>query len=283
MVAHFDHRLRPSSAEDAAFVADLAERLQLPHRLGAADQPLDRIAGRSLEEAARHARYEFLSRQAQELGASFVATGHTADDQVETVLFSILRGCGIHGLAGMPAVRELTPGVQLIRPMLDVRRAQVKEFLSTIDAPFRVDESNADRAMTRNRIRSELLPLLRDEYQPSVDSSLLRLSQTARAVAGWLTHEADALLARVLLSRASHELSLDAAALAAAAPVLAAEAIRRLLENESWPRAEVGHDELTRIVALCRADRRTAIDLPGKIRAEFFLRPAPRLRLLRTR
>src|SRR5436189_3233901 len=114
----------------------------------------------NLEAVGRRVRYDFLASVARETGAAWVATGHTADDQAETVLHRLLRGTGLKGLAGIPARRALAPGVDVVRPLLKVRRAEVLAFLQETGQRFRQDTSNVDPRFTRNRIRHELLPSL---------------------------------------------------------------------------------------------------------------------------
>ena len=182
VAAHVNHQLRGSeSDEDERFVREQCESLGLPCEVGKA--PVAAIAdeqGDGIEAAARQARYAFLTEAAHRVGARFVATGHTADDQAETILHRILRGTGIAGLAGSPRTRALSPATTLIRPMLTVRRAEVLAYLDRLGQPFREDRTNADRRFTRNRIRHELLPELARQYNPHVVEALVRLGKLAR-------------------------------------------------------------------------------------------------------
>ena len=280
-VAHLDHRLRPDSAEDAQFVEALTQQLGITCHLALADSALAEQAGRSLEEAARHARYQFLTETARSLGAAAVATGHHADDQAETVLHAILRGTGIHGLAGMPRERALGPTLRLIRPMLGIRRHQIEEYLSVLDQPTRTDDSNSDRRFTRNRLRADLLPHLRQTYNPRVDDALLRLARLAEDSSRLLRRQADELLQQATISADDREALLRVEILAMADPLLAAEAVRLLAEQQCWPRAQLGYAELERIVSLIHGPPRAACDLAGGYRAERVKRPVAALRLSR--
>lgn len=180
-VAHFNHRLRADAAADAEFVAELAGRLGLPCEIGEADTAAAaRAAGDGIEAAARSERYRFLQSAAERIGARYVATAHTADDQAETILHRIVRGTGVGGLAGMPRVRKLSDAVTLIRPMLGLHRDEVLAYLAHLGQPFREDPTNASHAYTRNRIRHGLLPLLKSEYNQDVVAALLRLGIAAR-------------------------------------------------------------------------------------------------------
>ncbi len=134
------------------------------------------------EERLRAARYHFLRCEAERLGATSVLLAHTFDDQIETVLYRILRGTGIRGLGGIPYTRALGPMVRLVRPMLHIRRVEIEAALREIGQNWREDSSNRDLKYTRNRIRHELLPLLETQYASGVRNSLSRLSRLATEV-----------------------------------------------------------------------------------------------------
>jgi tRNA(Ile)-lysidine synthase len=175
-----DHGLRPSSAADAAFVADEAARLGLPVRvLRLAPEALD--AGREAgpEGAARQARYAALLGAADEDGWGWVATGHTLDDQAETVLLQLLRGTGPDGLAGM-AVRS----GRVLRPLLGVRRAATRACCVAVGAGWREDPSNEDQRFLRNAVRGRVLPLL-EELRPGATATLARAAELARDDRAW--------------------------------------------------------------------------------------------------
>ncbi len=178
VVGHLNHRLREDADADERFVAELSGRLGLECCCGRLEPASLTEAGRGLEAAAREARYRFLRTTAERLGARYVACGHTADDQIETVLHRILRGTGIAGLAGMPAAR-LSEAVTLVRPLLGARRSELLEYLDRIGQPYRQDRSNLDRRFTRNRLRHDLLPHLAEHYNPAVGDALLRLARLA--------------------------------------------------------------------------------------------------------
>ncbi|MGQ0812031.1 MAG: tRNA lysidine(34) synthetase TilS [Nitrospiraceae bacterium] len=176
---HFNYGLRGAeSEEDAQFVTQLCERLNVPLtiqrvRLGSCGS--SRLGG-SLQERAREVRYEKMRRLYSELGAHKVALGHTMDDQAETVLLRMLRGTGLSGLSGIPYVRE---GL-FVRPLLDVDRAGILSYLAARQLEFRLDSSNATPMYCRNRVRSELLPVAK-RLSPEVVSILCRQAETLRA------------------------------------------------------------------------------------------------------
>jgi tRNA(Ile)-lysidine synthase len=177
--AHLNHRLRPDAEDDERFVVELCQRLQVRCEVGRADVAAAAAqSGDGVEAAARAARYRFLADAAGRLGARFVVTAHTADDQVETILHRIVRGTGLRGLSGMPRSRRLGHAT-LIRPLLGVGRAELRAYLGELAQPFRDDPSNARLCFTRNRVRAELLPQLRAHFNPHADAAIRRLGRLA--------------------------------------------------------------------------------------------------------
>lgn len=184
VVAHVDHGLRPTSAEDAAFVQAQATQRQATFTTTRLDiTAYARAEHLSIEEAARKARYRFLFEQAAAYQAQAVAVAHTADDQVETVLMHLLRGAGLSGLKGMlyrAPGREWGADLPLVRPLLSTWRAEVLAYCQERQLHPRLDETNADPAFFRNRLRLELIPIL-ESYNPRIKLAVWR---TAQALAG---------------------------------------------------------------------------------------------------
>ena len=184
IVAHLDHQLRPESAEEATFVQQVAQAYGVPAVIGRWDVGAKAGPGGSIEEAARLARYRFLVQVAKEHGVELIATGHTADDQVETILMHFLRGAGPSGLRGMLPSTPLkswvgipnSAGITLIRPLLDTTREQTQAHCTAIDLEPRSDPSNLDQTYTRNRLRHHLIPIL-ESYNPGVRRVLRRTGQ----------------------------------------------------------------------------------------------------------
>jgi tRNA(Ile)-lysidine synthase len=171
-VAHFDHRARPrSAAADAAFVGDLANHIGATLRIGRADAPPKN------EDDARNARYEFLRRVASELGATAIATGHTRDDQAETVLLHLTRGSGLAGLAGMRPERD-----GIVRPLLTIGRADTVAVCAAAEITPREDPTNRSLRLARNRVRHRVLPELA-KLNPEITTAIARLADAAAAVA----------------------------------------------------------------------------------------------------
>jgi tRNA(Ile)-lysidine synthase len=178
---HVHHGLRGRRADrDAAFVRRLGKTLGTVVTVSrAAVAAQARKRGKGLEDAGRELRYAALARRARKLGFNKVATGHQLDDQAETVLLHLLRGTRLAALGGMSPRRALAPGVELIRPLLALSRADVEAYLDVHELSWREDESNADPKFTRNWIRREALPLL-ERRNPRLKERLAGLSDQVR-------------------------------------------------------------------------------------------------------
>jgi tRNA(Ile)-lysidine synthase len=180
--AHFNHRLRAAADADERACAALAARLNLPYCSDDADVARRAKAERrSLEAAGRAARYDFLERARQRFRADVIALGHTRDDQAETFLLRLLRGAGVRGLAGMHPRNGA-----FIRPVLDCRRSELRDYLAARGLPFVRDESNDDVSIPRNRVRAELLPLLERRFNPSIVDALAAEAEIARDEWRWM-------------------------------------------------------------------------------------------------
>jgi tRNA(Ile)-lysidine synthase len=196
-VAHLNHRLRPSAAEDAAFVQTRAAARGLPCRVAERDVAADRrVRGGSVEMAARRVRYAFLEEVANSVCADKVATGHTADDQVETVLLRLLRGGGLDALGGMPPSRPIRRGssIRVVRPLIDASRRQILDHLACHRLAYREDETNRDTAFARNALRHQLLPALDRAHGGAFRATVLAAADQARELTARLDQAAAGLL-----------------------------------------------------------------------------------------
>lgn len=263
VVATFDHELRPESMEDVRFVRGLASELKVECEVGRPTAPLCSADGRSIEGAARAARYEFLLETGRKHRVTHVATAHTASDQVETILHRIVRGTGLKGLAGIMPKRPLDSSIELIRPMLEITREDVESFLAEIHQPFQIDSTNEDPRFTRNRIRHELLPQLRSQFNPMVDTALRRLADLARLASEEEDRLIQGLIERAVRERTKHTVYFDRAELCLLGEYQATTLIRAVMEQQHWPMRRMGKTHLTRIARLCYLDRSTRISLPS--------------------
>ena len=213
-IAHLNHQLRGVESEaDAEYVSNLAGSLGIPITIDRQDVAAYRTERNcSIEEAARELRYVFLARVAREVGANRITTGHTRDDQVETILMHILRGTGITGLCGLAPCSSMAYDSQgtslraealsvakgqrsnllVIRPLLDITKEETASYCQEHQLEPRIDSSNLSPSFFRNRLRLHLLPLLR-QYNPSVDQALLRLADIAKEDNAFIEQQASGL------------------------------------------------------------------------------------------
>jgi tRNA(Ile)-lysidine synthase len=243
--AHFNHRLRNEESDaDEAFVSDICAGIGVPCEVGrAAPGQLAAAAQDGMEAAARQARYQFLQETAARLGARYVLTAHTADDQAETILHRILRGTGIAGLAGMQRVRPLGSAATLVRPLLEVRRGEVLAYLNQIGQAFRSDSTNEDRRFMRNRLRTELLPELAAHYSPSVVDALLRLGRLAGEVQSVVEPIVEDLARRAVIDGPGSQLRVLLDPLRGQPRYVVRELLMAVWRRQGWPLRAMGFDE----------------------------------------
>jgi tRNA(Ile)-lysidine synthase len=278
LVVHFNHQLRGAESDaDEKFVADLAQKNNLEFISGTED-----VAGwarnhaSNLEDAARKCRYAFFSELIREQRITRVCVGHTADDQAETVLAKIIRGTGPAGLAGIyPVVEYVT------RPLIEVRRAELREFLRSEQQNWREDSTNLDESRLRAKIRAQLLPALEQDFQPAIVAHLNNLSMLARDDDDFWNALIDERFAALV---AKHEdelsiaiddllkpMSLTANVQNNRSPMMAVTTrlIRRILQELKGDRAGFTSRHVNDILHLATASTSGhRIELPGGIRVE---------------
>jgi len=277
--AHLHHGLRGADADaDRAFCADLAARVGVPFAAEEADvKALARAQKRSIEDAARRARYAFFERAATALDADLVAVAHTMDDQAETFLLRLLRGAGTRGLAGIrprvplptvaPQARTLglpaeAPQARrwVIRPLLDVERSALRDYLAARGETWREDASNRDVSIPRNRVRHELIPLLESQFSSAVVTTLAREAALARQDEDFLHDQAIELARRIVLTNERPQIAIDAAGLAAAPRALSSRVVLQALEQLAAGRPI----SFEHVEAVLRLGPGQAVSLPGQ-------------------
>jgi tRNA(Ile)-lysidine synthase len=251
-------------------VVELCQNWGIPLLRQAPTEPLQaKAGGEGLENAARKARYEFLHTAAKSVGARYLLTAHSADDQVETVLQRILRGTGIAGLGGIPRVRPLSEAVSVVRPLLTVRRSAIRAYLLDRNLPWCDDSSNVDPRFSRNRIRSELLPLLHEHYSRHVDESILRLSTLAREAQSIIDAQVEQLhVACARKSSTGDAVILKTNALRSATPYLVRELLIRVWKEHDWPLRDMTAERWDELAtqACQQPSLDETLNLPGNIR-----------------
>ncbi|MFH1420297.1 MAG: tRNA lysidine(34) synthetase TilS [Planctomycetota bacterium] len=278
-VAHVDHALRDEAETEARFVAEAAAGLGLDCTVRRANvREAAAQSGDTIEETGRRLRYEFLEGVATTTGARSIAVGHHADDQAETVLHHVARGTGLRGLAGMAPRRETRPGsgIWLVRPLLEMRRSDLRAYLDHRDIGHVHDASNDDAdATTRNRIRHRVLPSIEAMINPKVTSALVRLATQARRTNEVLRGMAEDAVNRLAVDRADGEISLAAKAFPALPRAVQTEVVVLILQRLGVSMRGVGFERIEAAAdAVIARGRRRKIELPGGVRIE---RIGPRL------
>lgn len=260
-VGHFNHGYRGAASDaDAAWVTALAERWTLPVVVGTAGSSV-----RELREAsAREERYRFLEQMACDRKLSCVVTAHSRMDQVETILHHLLRGTGVAGLQGIPAQRA-AGDVRVIRPLLNVSRAEILQFLEDQQQDYRVDHTNAETRLTRNWIRHELLPLIHTRF-PQADEAVLRLARQAGDAAEIVREAGQTLLAACLRGQSSSQVELTVVPCRKQRRAVIREACVLLWRAQGWPLREMSFDRWEELADLILADSGAAT-FPGGIAA----------------
>ncbi len=270
-LAHMDHGLREGSAKEAHLVERLASQLELEHiteRLPVGKTLAD--SGGNEEEVCRRLRYAALERYAKRMDCDAVLTGHNMDDLVETIWLWLLRGTGLRGLSPLPDSRPIADGspVLLLRPLLEFRHDELREYLRQRGLRWLEDPSNASLSYRRNRIRHRLLPLLSEEFGIDPIAPTLRLGKQAGQIADYLDEELarrDALNPTAGLSPKSKQ-PIERRALSMLPPALAGWLISGRLRELGEPSANA----VDRILALNRGEATGKIlELPGGLVARF--------------
>ena len=230
-VVHFNHRLRAAEADaDEQFVAQLAHQHRLEFHQGSGDVAAHaRIRHLSAEAAARQLRYQFFRKLLADKTLNRIATGHTLDDQAETVLLRIVRGAGTRGLAGIyPALSVNGCESSIIRPLLQTRHKLLEDYLKEIDQDWREDSSNRDLRFARNRLRHGILPRLERTLNPAVREALAETADIARSEEDYWRSEVELVLPEVWQAGCR---SLNSAALGALPLALRRRVVRAAAES----------------------------------------------------
>ena len=259
-VVHFNHCLRgEASVQDAEFVRQFCAERGLVCFGGSANLPeLLRLQGGSLEELARIERYRYLRQVSAQLGGGWIATGHHRDDQAETVLLNLLRGSGGRGLGAMLPING-----DVVRPLLCLSRSEIEEYCRQRNLQPRIDASNADVELLRNRLRHELLPALKKQYNPGLTETLCRTASILAEEQDFLRCQAQELLPR-MVGKIAGGCRIDAVLFCRLHVAMQRELLRLLMEQLRGDAKGIGfvHIEQIRRLVL-RQDGSRCIDLPG--------------------
>ena len=251
---HCNHRWRADADANAAFVHQFTTDWGVPCQVETAGQPL------TSEAAARQWRYQVFAEVARRTGCTHVVTGHTASDRAETLLFNLVRGSGLDGLQALTWHRPLSAtatDLSLVRPLLDVTRAQTRQFCDAWQMPVWEDVTNADRTYRRNRLRLDILPPLREHFNPQVDATLAQTAEILTAEVAYLAAQTEIAFMECVVQGRLQRRSLRAIPLA-----LQRRVIRQLLMQQLQISPQFAQVE--KVVALLDAPNRSQSDpFPG--------------------
>lgn len=211
-VAHFNHCLRGKmSDDDAGFVQSLSRDLNLSYYTDQKDtMGYKKKHGLSLEDAARRLRYEFYHAVAKADGFNKIALGHHKDDNAEVVLMHLFRGSGPKGISGIPAVRSHPEDdITIVRPLMDLTKSEIMDFLNRMKIPYVMDKTNRDKAYLRNKVRHELLPVLKSTFNPNITESLHRLASILSTEEDWIETILDPVYEKTLIQPAGGPLRIS--------------------------------------------------------------------------
>ncbi len=263
VVGHLDHGLRRGSAADLRFVRGMATDLGLP--LVSEHRPVEALGRKSEspEEAARRVRREFLLDAMDQAGALVVATGHTVDDQAETVLMRLLRGAGPTGLCG---IRESGPG-PFVRPLLGLERRDLRAWLAARSIPFRQDPTNRNLRYDRNRLRLKVLPFLEEHVNPAAAAHLVQAAALIRDDAEHLDETARRRYQAIRDRHADAMVRLAAGRLSATPAVVARRVAVLALRDAGVPERRISRRLIQAVLDLDRGGSGRRLHLAGGCKA----------------
>ncbi len=269
VVGHVNHGTRGTESDgDAIFVRHTAEQygLTFEERTIQACQ-LEEMVQRtgSWENAAREIRYQFLREMAQKNCARYIATAHTKNDQLETIIQRIFRGTGLDGLCAIPRIRPLDDSIVIIRPLLDLDRKEILHYLDSIHQSFRNDSSNQTDAYLRNRIRHDLVPVLEQLFPDRWQNALLRLSQLAEDVTRQDLCRGDLIRQKVIMMQNTTEVIINLSELKKNDSFSIGIFFRSLWKEQKWHLGEMGRSQWQRLCQIATSNKTEQEEFPGNI------------------
>ncbi len=267
VVGHVNHKLRGEDSElDAHFVAELCDKLGVKLVMRAAEPPGGSKDG--LEEAARRLRYACLREVAEEEGARFVLTAHTADDQAETILYRLFRGTGLHGLRGIPRSRPFGPAA-LVRPLLSFKRQELLQYLHELGESYRQDRTNDSLAFARNRVRHLVIPAAL-RVHPAAIEGVLKLGEMAQETCSFIQRQIELAIDTCVQSRTKNLVVIDRDKLLRLDPFLIQGLFLELWRSQQWPMRDLTRRHIfamRRFVTSSPSEKiaHATIHLPGQI------------------
>lgn len=267
IVCNLDHGIRGrESSEDSLFVKKMAEDYDLGFIHKKIDIADKKPKGLSTEEAAREERYKFFNAAAKAVKADAVATGHTLDDQAETVLMRVIKGASLKGIVGISPVRDEN-GVKVVRPLFELEKKEIERYLDERSIAYRIDSTNLEPVYFRNVVRKEILPYL-EKYNPRLKRALCSLAEHLREDFEFIKEaKKDAIRKTLYAQRDGRRLELKLKDIVIQPKAIQKEVLRDLLERSGGEvkRLSFRHwKDLERMIA--HSGKGSALDLPGDIR-----------------
>jgi tRNA(Ile)-lysidine synthase len=266
-VAHLNHCLRQNDSDkDAQFVEVLSKKYDLPCYTHKEDVQKYRIENKlSLEEAARRVRYAFLNNVADTMQYNKIAVGHHSDDNAELILMNLFRGSGTQGLSGIPPVR----GRKIIRPLIKLNRSEIMDFLIQNKLEYISDASNTDTKYFRNRVRHDLIPLLKTTYNPKISETLNRLSSIIRSEEEWIDNVVHPFFDKTVLDVQENYIILSVSILNQYHPALQRRIIRMTIEKIKGDLRRIRFVHINSVIGLLgKSSAYGKADLPDRIRIQ---------------
>jgi len=245
-LGHFNHKLRRTADEDEGFVRCMAQKYSLPLFVGSKDvRSYARKNKLNIEEAGRKLRYDFLKKTALKIGKAKIATGHTMTDQAETFLMRLMRGSGLRGLSG---IFPLVEGI-VVRPLIQIERPDIETYLMEAGIEFRIDESNLDRRFLRNRIRIDLIPYIKQNFEPEIVCSLGRIASIIRDEDSFLEKIAQEKAKRAI-SKKNNRISLEVKPLSSLPRAMARRVVRDFISELRGNLREISFEDVESVLCL---------------------------------
>jgi tRNA(Ile)-lysidine synthase len=268
IIAHFNHGLRGAeSDEDEKFSRDLSEKMGFAFVSEKMDQ--EKMGkGISPEDFYRQERYNFLNKVAEDYHAQKIAVGHNMQDQAETVLLNILRGSGLEGLKGILPMRD----GKFIRPLIEISRREIICFLNEAGIPYRQDSSNENKRYLRNQIRSELIPYLKEKFNPRIEESLAQMAEILRPEDELIRQHVDEVLKSSFIQRQQNRILLKIAYINKLPLAIRWRLFKTLLESLSPAKngfSFIHIKSLDNLAQKCESGKRIVLPLGIEARREY--------------
>ena len=264
---HINHMLRSNADTDEEFVAELCNKIGIPLAIHRHDVGKEaKVRGISEELAGRLIRYECFNKELEIRGgskAALIATGHNKNDNAETVFMNIIRGTGMQGLCGIPPVRD-----NIIRPLIEIERSEITEFLHERGIKYRTDETNAQDIYARNKIRNSVFPFIEQSVNASLTSNLCRLSEIVKTDNDFLEHEAKRCYDECKSEKADMPGGVNIARFNQFHSAVKRRIIMLLYAEAAGSRNDLEHVHIEAVLSICEKESGKSVNLPGGVVAK---------------